>query len=879
MTRPRRTPLLLFLCAAGLAAARGGGRALAGGGQAAPAGQAERAMRDAADAWERGDYTTALVGYMNVLSGPDGDPLLDRIALQTGELYVTSELTPDGRAPRFSPDGRFIVYETGLEVSRRTRILRNDGSRELVAELPGASATFPAESGKVAYLKVPAGPEIGRAAADLERAALTASNRGLLINSLAWLIARDSTIAVRDLATQREIDIAVPGLLKTGLAYAPDGRTLYFLGADPMDESRTDIYAAVEGGQPVRVVGEPGLKSTPLVAASGTALIYTIPSQNPLRRPAPPPPARPAAPAAVRPALPQFAIVDLATHRASIVSGSAPALSGDGRTLAFVAATAERASVLVGPVLGAHTAVVTVDGRLDAPALSADGSRLAYQRMDRDDWDIFVAGADGSGERRLTHDIQHDVLPRFMDGNRLLWAVGEPRHRRSFLVDIASAEAAPVRLFHNNTVRTIAPEYQWAPSPDGSALLVGAERDGDTVSPARGIYLIDLKTKVAKADLLRRLKTSLDGELALRAAAIRTFQPVAERIRQVVDQVSVARIYSYEKALFDLDSKHITQPGNRKASELLFRAYASFGYAPEYQWFEPPNALGGRTANVVAALRGTVDPDLVYVISSHYDSVAAGPGADDDSSGTAALLEAARVLADHPLPATVVFASMTGEESGLLGSREFVRRSFADKLNVVGALNNDMIGWSNDQRIDNTIRYSNPGVRDIQHGAAMLFTNLITYDALYWKGTDAASYYDTYGDIVGGIGSYPVLSSPFYHQPSDLLRNIHHEQIAETSKATVATIMLMASSPSRLKDLKVQRSGTTASVSWAPSPEKSVGAYVVACGPPDDLLRTRTTVNAPAAALERVAAGDVVSVKAVNASGLEGWSWATAVVP
>jgi Peptidase family M28 len=94
---------------------------------------------------------------------------------------------------------------------------------------------------------------------------------------------------------------------------------------------------------------------------------------------------------------------------------------------------------------------------------------------------------------------------------------------------------------------------------------------------------------------------------------------------------------------------------NRLASEFLFNAYSSFGYEPEYQWFEPRGALGGKTANVVATLRGTVNPELVYIASSHYDSVAGGPGADDNSSGTAALLEAARVLASHPQPATILF--------------------------------------------------------------------------------------------------------------------------------------------------------------------------------------------------------------------------------
>ena len=201
---------------------------------------------------------------------------------------------------------------------------------------------------------------------------------------------------------------------------------------------------------------------------------------------------------------------------------------------------------------------------------------------------------------------------------------------------------------------------------------------------------------------------------------------------------------------------------------------------------------------MIATLNGTVNPELIYVVSSHYDSVAAGPGADDDSTGTAALLETARLLAGHPQPATIIFASFTGEEAGLLGSREFVRRAVADKKQVVGALNNDMVGWANDYRLDNTIRYSNPGIRDVQHAAAMQFTSLITYDALYYKGTDAASYYEAYGDIVGGIGSYPVLGNPHYHQPHDFLETINHQLVTEVAKTTVATLMLLASSPSRL---------------------------------------------------------------------------------
>jgi Tol biopolymer transport system component len=833
------------------------------------------------DAWERGDYVNALNDYIRVLTAPGAQAHLESIALKTGELFETRELTADGRAPRFSPDDSYIAYETGLEVSRRTRVVRNDASHTEVLDLPGVAATFSSTTPEVAYLKIPDHADIRRASEALEKASLTASNRAQLIQELTWLIAKHATIVVRDLNNGREMELPAPELVKTGLVFSADGRSLFFLGADDADaERRTDVYTISEREPRASlVVDTPGLKSAPMIDASGATMIYVVPVQSPLRRPqgrqdgvegqggqeGRQGQAAPRVPTA-------FAIVDLARKKATMIEGTAPTLSADGRTIAYIQQSAGDFRVMRGPTRGAHTVIKQTVDRLDAPALSADGSRIAFQEMLRDDWELFVADGDGKNNRRVTRDIEHDVLPRFVGPDRLLGVIGEPRHRRSFLYDLTSMTRT--RLFHNNTVRTIAPEYQWAISADCGKLLIGADRDGDTVSPQRGVYLVDLQHKVTRTELLARLRENLKSEVALKEFGARAFQPIAADVKPIVERVSTNRIYEFEKALFDFDSKHITRPGNQKAGEFLFNTYRSFGYQPEYQWFEPRGALGGKTANIVATLRGTVNPELVYVVSSHYDSVAVGPGADDDTSGTAALLEAARVLAHHPMPATIVFASFTGEESGLLGSREFVRRALENKTKIAAALNNDMVGWTNDARLDNTIRYSNPGIRDIQHGAAMLFSRLITFDSRYFKGTDAASYYDAYGDIVGGIGSYPVLSSPHYHQPSDLLEYENHQLIAETSKTTVATLMLLASSPARIKNVKVRRAGTAATLTWTPSPEAGVASYIVAYGPPSNPLLHRVSVPTPHATLAAVEPGTTVAVKAVNARGMAGWDWA-----
>jgi len=193
-------------------------------------------------------------------------------------------------------------------------------------------------------------------------------------------------------------------------------------------------------------------------------------------------------------------------------------------------------------------------------------------------------------------------------------------------------------------------------------------------------------------------------------------------------------------------------------------------------------------------------------------------------------------------------------------------------------LNNDMIGWSNDQRLDNTIRYSNPGIRDIQHAAAMHFSELITYDALYYKSTDAAAYYEAYGDIVGGIGSYPVLGNPNYHQATDRLETINHRLVAEVAKTTVATIMLLASSPSRRTGLEVRRSRVGVQVTWDAVRESDVFDYLVRFTRADGVVQVREVTTfageEPRVLLEDVRSGSLVEVKAVNDRGLEGWDWA-----
>lgn len=791
-------------------------------------------LGEARAAWGRGDYPAALEVLIELREGPDGDALHREIALLTGELYVVSELAADGRSPRISPDGAFVSYE--LPRDRRsprpaiTRVVTCDGDSQVAAELAAASCTF---------------------ATDSRSAIAIAPERDHLLS-----IDFHSGETTRLGAGGRRF-VAARASSRRVVAIAGDGLFVF--------------PRATKGhGEPVRIPTGDGFKADLRLVPGDRFVVYRRSERDPLeprrrgRRPA-------------RGTAEPFVVVDLETGDEKVLANatSSLAIARAAPVLAWVETGANSSSIAVVDlgeggdprVCHAH------EGGLSNVALAPDGTAACFQGWIEDNWEIFVAPTDGENGFRLTREIQHDVNPVFLDRTTVMAMIGEPRHRRAHSHDLGSFERT--RLFHNNTIRTIAPQYAWHASDDGRRIVVLAERDGNTVSPDRSVHLVDRGRTVGREELLQRMTAQLESERELRRAGERMFAPIDADVRRVTATVDVDRVRGYQERLAACGSRHITQPGNRQAQEVLVELFRSFGYEPEVQKIasrgrrQSPFGAGG-SGNVLARLPGTVHPDLVYVLGSHYDSVTRGPGADDNGSGTAVTLEAARVLREHPMPATIVFVAFTGEESGLLGSRDFVRVAAEQQMRVVGALNNDMLGWAGDGRLDNTIRYSNPGIRDVQHNAALRYSKLITYDALYYKGTDAAAFYEAWGDIVGGIGSYPVLGNPHYHQATDVLATIDHDLVAATARTTVATLMLLASSPSRITALEVEAAAGAVTARWNPSPERDVARYEVTVG--DE----RVLVDEPRVEIDGPGAGGVVRVRAINRAGLRSWDAARA---
>ncbi|WP_141731032.1 M28 family metallopeptidase [Oligoflexus tunisiensis] len=188
----------------------------------------------------------------------------------------------------------------------------------------------------------------------------------------------------------------------------------------------------------------------------------------------------------------------------------------------------------------------------------------------------------------------------------------------------------------------------------------------------------------------------------------------------------------------------------------------------------------GLATNVIATLPGRSRPDEVYVVGAHYDSTSErpfelAPGAEDNASGTAGLLTLARLFAEQPPEATLIFIAFSGEEQGLLGSRAWLKNWLADgrTQQIHGVFIMDMIGYSGDGELDcllETSPASQPFLSQIQ--AAHKDAELVLTSSLDYWGSDHVPFLDNRIPAVLFIEN-DYLDYPAYHRSTDTVDKIH----------------------------------------------------------------------------------------------------------
>jgi len=281
--------------------------------------------------------------------------------------------------------------------------------------------------------------------------------------------------------------------------------------------------------------------------------------------------------------------------------------------------------------------------------------------------------------------------------------------------------------------------------------------------------------------------------------------------------------------------------------------------------------------NIVATLPGNQPAarDRVYVICGHYDSSASNPldpdspapGADDDASGIAAVLELARVMSHYEFNATVVFLATAGEEQGHYGAAHWAAQTRAKKLELAGVFNNDTIGSTRggDSTVDSsTVRLfaqgvppaPGPGWRDLLatggendtpprelaravREAVALYLPAMNVKLIYRadrylgdgdqmafleNGAPAVRFTEPAADFRRRRQDVRVEKGTAYGDTADLINFAYVADVARVNAAALAVLACAPATP-RLVEIEMTKSDNDTTLRWQANSEPDLAGY------------------------------------------------------
>ncbi|RPI74326.1 MAG: M20/M25/M40 family metallo-hydrolase, partial [Ignavibacteriales bacterium] len=243
-------------------------------------------------------------------------------------------------------------------------------------------------------------------------------------------------------------------------------------------------------------------------------------------------------------------------------------------------------------------------------------------------------------------------------------------------------------------------------------------------------------------------------------------------------------------SLVTILSRHKLQPGNSVAQDYIQQKLNYYGLSTSIHSF----STSGK--NVIGSQTGTEFPNQKFIICAHYDDMPSGtiaPGADDNASGTAAVLEAARILSQYSFPYTIIYALWDEEEQGLVGSDYYATQAASAGDSILGVVNLDMVAWdSNNDGICN-IHTDNVGI------TKEIYQKMVDINSQYGINLNivevfpAQPYSDHESFLSNGFAAVLLIEDDndfhqYYHTVNDKVMYFNQPYYLKNTKLAIATI-------------------------------------------------------------------------------------------
>ncbi|MEW5761001.1 MAG: M20/M25/M40 family metallo-hydrolase, partial [Candidatus Thermoplasmatota archaeon] len=292
-------------------------------------------------------------------------------------------------------------------------------------------------------------------------------------------------------------------------------------------------------------------------------------------------------------------------------------------------------------------------------------------------------------------------------------------------------------------------------------------------------------------------------------------------VKNLVAKVSYTSLFETTNDLVNFGTRFSFTTQCDRAANYIYSKFSSFGLKTEYDNFiyngdyYGSRFQGSILKNVIATKPGKNNTNnAVYIISAHYDSrsenadssLISAPGADDDASSVAAVIETARILSEYEFDSTIKFIAFSGEEQWLQGSEHYAKNAKNRGENIKGVINYDMVSYKNKVDIvgDEKSRALVEFMKNIKqkYGISAPFLNINFYAGedvahRYW-GSDHTSFQKYgYPAVVGFEASldpeiWHQRYNPNYHKTTDTVDKLNFELLSLVTKLTLASLAELA---------------------------------------------------------------------------------------
>ena len=298
-----------------------------------------------------------------------------------------------------------------------------------------------------------------------------------------------------------------------------------------------------------------------------------------------------------------------------------------------------------------------------------------------------------------------------------------------------------------------------------------------------------------------------------------------DSLTKFVNELSGQKLGSINGVSDTIHSRHKDSPDNEKAFQYINQKFADFGLQVDTLQFSSTGK------NIVAILPGTLYPGKKYIIGAHYDNMPpfpnflSAPGADDNASGVAAVLEAARIFSQYSFPFTINFALWDEEEQGLIGSSAWVGNAGSNNDSLLAYINMDMIGWDGNNDSVAEI-HTRPIAQSVQLANVSLNCNslynidlgIIRIVNLGITASDHASFWNYNYTAITIEEDIQNDFNPYYHTQGDTLGHFNLSFYEKVTKLAFATIASLAIDTNQILEINSNENEFADMVNFFPNP-------------------------------------------------------------